>query len=145
MSQDEPAHGESVIEEAIKAANSAFYRAFRERDFASMERIWASEVPVACIHPGMAPLIGRDAVMASWRGILGHPGAPSLHSSAVRVHLLGTSALLTCLEGEENGLPKLVATNVFTMENGHWRLSHHHGAALLAPPEKQKPRDRTLN
>ncbi|MFK7998051.1 MAG: nuclear transport factor 2 family protein [Polyangiales bacterium] len=134
-----------MIEAAIKAANEAFYRAFRERDYAAMERLWAREVPVACIHPGMAPLIGRGTVMASWRGILGHPGAPTLCCTAVTVHVLGTSALLTCLEGEENGLPRLVATNVFTMENGHWKLSHHHGAALLSPPEKQKPKDRTLN
>ncbi|MFT5354497.1 MAG: ketosteroid isomerase-like protein [Polyangiales bacterium] len=133
------------MEDTIKAANEVFYRAFREGDFAAMERIWASEVPVACIHPGMAPIIGRGAVMASWRGILAHPGAPALCSSAETVHVLGTSALLTCLEGEENGLPRLVATNVFTMENGHWRLCHHHGAALLSLPEKVKTKDRTLN
>ena len=127
------------------AANEAFYRAFRERDSAAMERIWARDVPVACIHPGMAPVIGRDSVMASWRGILNHPRAPALYCSAVTVHVLGTSALLTCLEGEERGLPRLVATNVFTMERGHWRLSHHHGAALLSPSEPAKPKERTLN
>lgn len=134
-----------MIEEAIRAANEAFYRAFRERDFAAMESIWATEVSVACIHPGMAPMSGRHEVMASWRGILSHSGAPTLWCSAVKVHVLGTSALVTCLEGEKKGLPRLVATNVFTMENGYWRLSHHHGAALLSPPEKAKPVDRTLN
>ncbi len=133
------------VEERVRDANSAFYRAFRDRDYAAMERLWAQHLPVACIHPGMAPLVGRRDVLASWRGILAHPGAPTLTCSAERVHLLGTTALLTCLEGTEGALPRLVATNVFTLEDGLWRIVHHHGAALIGPREVTKTPDRSLN
>ncbi|MEM6959020.1 MAG: nuclear transport factor 2 family protein [Myxococcota bacterium] len=118
---------------AVRQVNGGFYRAFRERDSRAMARLWAKEHPVACIHPGMAPIFGRDAVLDSWRGILAHPGAPQLECSAERVHVFGTSALVTCLEGAPDALPRLVATNAFVIEGGLWRLTHHHGAALLGP------------
>ncbi len=127
----------------MRAANRAFYTAFQERNLQAMEALWAREAPVACMHPGMAVLLGRAAVMNSWRGILRHPSAPTLLCSNVRVHLLGTSAYVTCLEGAADGRPKLIATNVFTLEDGHWRLVHHHAGplspAVSAEPAKKKP------
>ena len=45
-------------EEAVLAANEAFYRAFAARDFAAMDALWAAEAPVACIHPGWDALVG---------------------------------------------------------------------------------------
>ena len=67
-------------ERAVLAANAAFYRAFAERDVAAMDALWARSTPVACIHPGWQVLNGREAVMASWRGILaGVP--PPIHFS----------------------------------------------------------------
>lgn len=121
-----------ALEAEVRAANEAFYLAFRERDVDAMERLWAADSPVACMHPGMGVVEGRDAVLASWRGILRHPGAPSLSCSRVTVHLLGTSAFVTCLEGQKGKRARLIATNVFVREHGHWRLVHHH-AAPLAP------------
>lgn len=125
------------LEADLRRANESFYRAFRERDIAAMDRVWAEQVPISCMHPGMPVISGRDAVMRSWRGILGHPGAPTLHCSGVRVHLLGTSAYVTCLEGQPNVPPRLIATNVFTMEAGFWRLVHHQ-AGPLSPASAQR-------
>ena len=121
-----------ALEAEVRAANDAFYRAFRDRDIVAMERLWAATAPVACMHPGMGVVTGREPVLASWRGILRHPGAPSLSCSEVAVHLLGTSAFVTCLEGQEGKRARLIATNVFVREDGHWRLVHHH-ASPLAP------------
>ncbi len=59
-----------MARDAVLFANEAFYRAFADRDIAAMEEIWASEAPVACIHPGWSPVIGRERVLASWRAIL---------------------------------------------------------------------------
>src|SRR5215469_7466233 len=56
--------------DALLAANLDFYRAFATRDMAAMERVWARETPVLCLHPGWALLRGRDAVLESWRQIL---------------------------------------------------------------------------
>ena len=57
-------------EEAILEANDAFYRAFDQRDLEALAAVWASHAPVACIHPGWAPLQGRESVIASWKSIM---------------------------------------------------------------------------
>lgn len=97
-----------------------------------MEELWARDAPVACVHPGMGVVRGRTEVMRSWKGILQHPNAPVLHTSQVEVHVLGTTAFVTCLAGREGQDPRIVATNIFTMEDGGWRLVHHHAAPLAA-------------
>lgn len=140
-----------AVEDEVTAVNEAFYRAFRERDPNAMEAIWARQAPVACVHPGMPVTTGRGPVLRSWRGILSHPDAPKLSCSNVVVHLLGTSAFVTCLEGTEGAAPRLVATNVYTLEEGRWRMVHHHAAPLAQenagprPPRKKRTDPSTLN
>lgn len=134
----------SALEDEVRAVNEAFYRAFRDRDLAAMERLWAEHAPVACVHPGMSPLLGREEVMRSWRGLLAHPRSPVLVCSQVRVHVLGTSAFVTCMEGSEGQPPRLVATNVLTLESGRWKLVHHQAGPLSASsprPEREEPSD----
>ncbi len=117
-------------EEAVEESNEAFYRAFRDRNLGAMEAIWASELPVACIHPGVEPLVGREAVLESWRGILQQEAAPRVVCSHVAVHVLGEVAFVTCLEGAAGQPPSLAATNVFGWEGGAWRLVHHQAGPL---------------
>ena len=127
------------IERAVLDVNRAFYEAFLARDVVAMERIWALIAPVACMHPGLAPILGRDEVIRSFRGILSHPDAPSITCSDARAHVLGTSAFVTCLEGNAGGTPRLAATNVFTLEDGRWRLVHHQAGPLTSPlPAKRE-------
>src|SRR3972149_5721395 len=56
----------------ILAANAAYYRAFVTADFAAMSRLWADD-NVSCIHPGWPALIGRTAILESYRPVLGNP------------------------------------------------------------------------
>ena len=65
-------------EQAALDTHQAFYTAFAARDMAAMERIWAHEARVCCIHPGWAPLIGRAPVIESWAAILSDAGAPEI-------------------------------------------------------------------
>jgi hypothetical protein len=37
--------------------NEAFYQAFRARDLAAMDDLWAREAPVVCIQPSPASLL----------------------------------------------------------------------------------------
>jgi len=127
-----------AIEDEVRAVNEAFYRAFRERDPDAMDAIWARGAPVACVHPGMPVMVGRNAVLRSWRGILTHPDAPQLGCSDVEVYLLGTSAFVTCLEAANEGPPRLIATNVYTLEDGRWRMVHHHAAPLSTETSSQR-------
>lgn len=129
MTQADPTP-EDQEEEQVRATNEAFYRAFRERDIDAMDSIWAHTVPVACMHPGMDVVRGRQEVLSSWKGILSHQDAPRLQCARVSVHILGLTAYVTCLEGVAGDRPALIATNVFHREDDVWRMVHHQAAPL---------------
>ncbi len=130
-------------EQSVLAANAAFYSAFAKRDAAAMDALWARSAPVACIHPGWQSLIGRDAVMASWRGIFGGP-APTIVCTEPTVHLLGTTAFVLCLEDIPDG--RLIATNIFVCEQDEWRLVHHQaGPVAREVDDDDEPRSGFLN
>ena len=128
-------------EEAVLAANEAFYRAFTARDLAAMDALWATETTVACIHPGWDALVGREAVMESWAAILGGAGAPQIRCEAARPFVLGPSAFVICREVLEQG--QLIATNVFAREQAGWRMAHHQagptGQPRAAPTSSERP------
>ena len=117
---------------AVLAANESFYRAFAARDLAAMDRVWAHEVAVACVHPGWAPLLGRDAVMESWAGILGNPSSPNIRCLQAQASVYDEVAMVLCYEVVERGY--LVATNLFVREGGGWKLFHHQAGPTTAQP-----------
>lgn len=125
----------------VLAANAAFYSAFARLDAAAMDQLWARDAPVACLHPGWNPLVGREAVMQSWRGILLGGGAPaSIRCEQPVAHVKGDAAWVICFEVIPGGA--LVATNFFVREAGRWRMAHHHSSPLpqRAPsPERGMP------
>jgi ketosteroid isomerase-like protein len=111
----------------VREANEAFYRAFNQKDIAAMDEVW-SQTDVTCIHPGWNVLQGRDAVMASWRDILANPAQPKIVSGGATVTTLGEVAIVACRELVA-GNP-LVATNIYRLEGGVWRLIHHHSGPV---------------
>ena len=126
-------------EEQVLAANAAFYRTFAAKDAEAMAALWARRAPVACIHPGWHLLHGREAVLASWRGILSGPGAPAISCADAVAHVLGETAFVVCIER----IPgvELIATNVFVREDGAWKIVHHHASAVAGPgvePESEE-------
>jgi len=136
-----------TTEDAVRAANAAFYDAFRARDLDAMDALWTRAHPALCVHPGWDVLRGREAVMKSWRRILANPNAPKLEGSDVAVALVGDAvALVTCREGAPGRGAGIVATNVFVLEEGQWRIAHHHAGPLAEPaPPTERPDPRTLN
>ena len=128
---------------ALLFANEAFYAAFAGRDYPAMDALWARRAPVACIHPGWGVLEGREAVMESWRGILGNTGnAPSVTPRDARAFVLGEAGYVTCFEAFPEGF--LIATNLFVREEGEWRLVHHQaGPTRDQPPEDEDEDDPT--
>jgi ketosteroid isomerase-like protein len=124
-------------EEAVLAANAAFYTAFAARDTEAMDALWAVRVPVACIHPGWHALHGREQVMASWLAILTGPQPPAIRHSQATAYVFGDSAFVICSEHLPSG--DLVATNVFVRQAGEWRMTHHHAGGVahrFEPPEQ---------
>lgn len=119
-------------------ANEAFYDAFRLRDYSAMEQLWASSVDVACVHPGWPAVMGRDAVLRSWKGILTGEHAPDIHFRAPKPFVQGTSGFVICYETLGSGV--LVASNVFVREEGTWKLVHHQaGPCDVDPKQLEEP------
>lgn len=125
---------------ALLFANEAFYHAFRSRDPAAMERVWAARPSVTCIHPGWRVLHSREEVMASWQGILGNPEAPPIVCREARAHVHDSFGLVLCYE--VIGESVLAATNAFLREGRDWRMIHHQaGPCELTPAQLAAPAD----
>ncbi|MEE4298139.1 MAG: nuclear transport factor 2 family protein [Pseudomonadales bacterium] len=116
-------------------ANDAFYVAFAAGDADAMDRLWARTHAVSCIHPGWPALLGRDAVMDSWRRILANPDAPAVRMHNARAVLVERLANVICYESI--GSQTLVATNIFLLEDGEARLVHHQAGPCADPPEPE--------
>ena len=113
-------------DESLRSTNTAFYTAFARGDIAAMERLWSVDRPVACVHPGWAPLIGREAVMGSWQAILASP--PPIRAGRAVTFLYGDTGFVLCREFLQDAV--LAATNIYVREERHWRLVHHHAGPV---------------
>ncbi len=118
--------------------NERFYQAFGTGDFEGMERLWAKEIAVSCIHPGHSPLTQRKDIIESWHLILQGGSAVGLQCKAPEVMLHGDIAWVICYEFLEGGY--LIATNLFVQQNGEWKIIHHQaGPTSGRPAEEPKP------
>jgi hypothetical protein len=93
-----------------------------------MARVWSEHAPVVCIHPGWNVLKGRASVLESWNGILANPAQPRLVTGGASARVFGETAVVVCRELVA-GTP-LAATNLFTLEEGRWRMVHHHSGPV---------------
>ena len=119
----------------VLATNQAFYDAFARGDAVAIEAMWAHRVPVACVHPGWDALHGRDEVVASWRSILGGSSSPQVRCSRPSAYVLGESAYVVC--GETIQGSELVATNLFVLEDGTWKLVFHQAGPVHRRTERK--------
>jgi ketosteroid isomerase-like protein len=123
-------------DDAILGANAAYYRAFATRDFAAMNRIWADE-QVSCVHPGWPILVGRQAVLDSWRGILGNAGTERIAFRDATAMVAGSEGRVLCIE--IIGATAFAASNWFRRMGGAWRMIHHHASPIVLPTEDDVP------
>lgn len=131
-------------EDALLAANAAYYRAFTRRDLAAMEEIWADD-GVTCVHPGWPALIGRAPTIGSYRDIFRNPSQEEVLAGEERVVIDGDDGRVFCVERVGGGL--LLATNWFRRVDGRWRLLHHQASPLAPPPPavREEPPKRSLH
>ncbi|MDE1148534.1 MAG: nuclear transport factor 2 family protein [Azospirillaceae bacterium] len=123
----QPPNAEADIQ-GVLAANRRFYRAFAERDVADMEKLWAKECEVRCVHPGWPALSGREQVMRSWRELLSNPGAPGVRHQGEQVSVFGDLGWVVCEEFVAE--TALVVTNMFMRGGDGWRMVHHQATPI---------------
>lgn len=124
------------IEEVTKA-NEAFYDAFENLDIAKMDRVWAHQEYVTCIHPGWALRTDWPAVRDSWVLIFNNTFSMKFELSEVTIQVAGDMAWVICVENitsqqsEESQHAKVLATNLFERIGDEWLMIHHHGSAVM--------------
>ncbi len=112
---------------------AAFYAAFREGDLGGMKQVWGPDDTIVCIHPARPPLAGRDAVMRSWRDILGNTGGVQVKFDCRKRRHAGELAVHVGIEviGGADEDPALVSvTNVYALTGQGWKLQLHHAAPI---------------
>jgi ketosteroid isomerase-like protein len=123
--------------DAILAANAAYYRAFSSGDVAAMSRIWADD-GVSCVHPGWTPLVGRAAVVDSYRNILASPNRVRIVHREDTAIVTGDEGRVVCIEIVE-GTALLAATNFYRRIGDAWRMVHHQASPIAVAVEESEP------
>ena len=113
----------------VLAASEAFYAAFNAKDAEAMDTVWSRSDDVGCVHPSWSLLWGRERVMESWRAILKNPDQPRIVVGGSSAYVRGDVAYVLCRELVA-GSP-LAATNIFMLEDGEWRMTHHHSSPVV--------------
>ena len=128
-------------EQAVAAANLAFYRALEARSLSDMDEVWLPGDSASCVHPGWHRLDGWDEVRRSWENIFANSRPWRVSCEDVRVGVAGDVAWVTCIEaiapfgaGAPEDAARMQATNLFGKVEGRWRLIHHH--ASPSPAER---------
>ena len=112
---------------------AAFYEAFERADLNLMMAVWADEPGVICIHPQGSRLAGLTAIRASFAEIFSHGPNANLKISELRKHQGQTLAIHSVYEtfvlpGQTAAMSPVLATNVFMLTPGGWRMVLHHGS-----------------
>lgn len=117
------------MSDALLAANRRFYEAFARADLEAMDELWARDVPVTCVHPGWTPLVEREEILQSWQAILSGSTPQEIEYGAAEAYPGEDMGYVVC--AENIGETELIATNVFVIEAGAWKMVHHHAGPVV--------------
>ncbi len=127
---------EERIEE-VTLANEAFYRAFESLDIAEMDKVWAHQEYVTCIHPGWSMRVGWPMVRDSWVVIFNNVFSMGFSLTELQIQVAGDVAWVICTENittrhaETTQTSRVVATNLYERMDEGWKIIHHHGSPLM--------------
>ena len=127
----------------LLARNALFYAAFAQGDIDSMSELWAKDENISCVHPGWTALVGRKAVIASWRAILANAESSNILFRDPYAIVSGSEGLVLCIEAINEHL--LQASNHFRLIDGAWRLVHHQSSPISAAQAPAVPPGTSLN
>lgn len=107
----------------IIAVNAAFYKAFSKSDMDKMIAIWSDKANISVIHPGHHLLQGYEDVMASWNDILSTGTTIKISCCNVEIFQQDSVGYVVC--NELLAGHTLIATNIYLLDAGAWKLIHH--------------------
>ena len=141
-----------MTQQLLRAACARFYRTFEQLDLEAMSELWAQKFPVSCVHPGWDLVLGREAVLESWRTIFHGSSELRFENEEAQVVVGGEMGWVVSrevLRTSVQGMPvenTLTSINTFVLEDGVWRIAHHHAAPLLAGrPRATRPPEALLH
>ena len=123
--------------EEVTRANQEFYQAFESLDIARMDRIWAQQEYVTCIHPGWTLRIGWPSVRDSWVLIFNNTFSMKFDLTEIQVQVAGDVAWVICTEnitskqGDTTQESRVLATNLYERVGEQWKIIHHHGSPVM--------------
>jgi len=127
----------STEEQAVLAANEAFYRAFEKRNMDAMSALWSHGTDSLCIHPGRRAIQGWDGIRSSWEKIFRNTNYLEVETEIIRTEVSGNLGYVVLVEtvlqvsGNRPIKAQSMATNVFECMAQKWYLVHHHGSPLM--------------
>jgi ketosteroid isomerase-like protein len=127
------AAAEEASEQAVKAANDAYYAALSDRNSSEIEHVWAQNAEVTNIFAvNPAPTVGWNGVESAYNSLFAHFPKLSVTMPEPMVRVEGDTALVVGVETQEAELSNgssvragLPATNVFLKQGGEWLMVHH--------------------
>jgi ketosteroid isomerase-like protein len=123
--------------EEVTRANQDFYAAFESLDIARMDRIWAHQEYVTCIHPGWTLRVGWPSVRDSWVLIFNNTFSMKFDLTEIQIQVAGDLAWVICTEnitsqqGEATVESRVLATNLYEKAGERWVMIHHHGSPVV--------------
>jgi ketosteroid isomerase-like protein len=139
--------------EAITEANEEFYAAAEAGDLDRLGAIWLSgpfEASVQCVHPGWAPVFGREDVLRSWAVVCANTPFLQFFLTDVRIDVVDRIAVVSLTEniitdmsaGSSEEDPGFIAggrattINIFRRTDDGWQLWMHHASAVMESVEE---------
>jgi ketosteroid isomerase-like protein len=134
-------------------AENAFYDAFERANIALMMAVWAESDDIVCIHPQGGRLSGFEAVRESWVQIFAGGSQLRVRKAEPRRFDGQSVAVRQVIElvappGEGAPVTMILATNVYELGEGGWRMVVHHASPAPEAParsEETAPPSHTLH
>lgn len=119
-------------EDAVRAVSDRFYAGLSRMDVAALPEIWSHRDDVTTMHPMGGEQVGWEDVRASFEQAAGAMTDSHVELVDQRIY---TGTDLAYETGVERGSAKLAGesvsfehrvTNVYRLEDGQWKMVHHH-------------------
>ena len=130
----EPIEQLQEIQDEVRSANAAFYRALEHKNLDELSKVWSHLDDVKCIHPGWRLLRGWPAIRASWKRRFGDVAFQKFGVEDQFIDVHGDVAVVTMTEVvlfQAGGVTKEErhqTTNLYRHEGLNWKLILHHAS-----------------